>query len=140
MNEKEEIKQLRRDLDDLESQWQIIWRFYIQPLWAKLYEVLNVEPTDPKAHRLYPGETIPGPGHSLDEVKRHYVLTELRRLRGNKMKTARSLGVNVKTLYNMLRKWGILDEPIDASEEEEETAETQRRESAHPESGDVPLG
>ena len=45
---------------------------------------------------------------SLDAVKRAHVLEVLRNHGGNKTRAASALGINVKTLYNNLEKWGIL--------------------------------
>ncbi|MGQ9590129.1 MAG: sigma 54-interacting transcriptional regulator [Planctomycetota bacterium] len=50
------------------------------------------------------------PTLSLDEVKRIHVARVLRENRGNKMRTARILKINVKTLYNLIRRLGI-EEP-----------------------------
>ncbi|MEC9353271.1 MAG: helix-turn-helix domain-containing protein, partial [Planctomycetota bacterium] len=44
---------------------------------------------------------------SLEEVKRAHVAKALAENRGNKTKTARQLGINVKTLYNLVKKLGI---------------------------------
>ena len=44
---------------------------------------------------------------SLEDVKRAHIAKALAKNRGNKTKTARQLGINVKTLYNLVRKLGI---------------------------------
>ena len=44
---------------------------------------------------------------SLEEVKRAHVTRVLHANGGIKMKTARQLGINVKTLYNLIRRLGI---------------------------------
>lgn len=44
---------------------------------------------------------------SLEDVKRVHIAKALAKNRGNKTKTARQLGINVKTLYNLVRKLGI---------------------------------
>jgi len=44
---------------------------------------------------------------SLDEVKRIHIANVLHENEGNKMKTARILKINVKTLYNLMRKLEI---------------------------------
>ena len=44
-------------------------------------------------------------GLSLDEVERRYLLATLRRLGGNKARTAEALGVSEKTLYNKLNRY-----------------------------------
>jgi two-component system, NtrC family, response regulator HydG len=44
---------------------------------------------------------------TLDEVKRVHIAAVLKENRGNKMKTARLLGINVKTLYNLIKSLNI---------------------------------
>mgnify|MGYP001969209357 FL=1 len=44
---------------------------------------------------------------SLEEVKRAHVIRVLRRNGGNRMLTASQLGINVKTLYNLVRRFEI---------------------------------
>jgi two-component system response regulator HydG len=44
---------------------------------------------------------------TLDEVKRIHISNVLRENEGNKMKTARILKINVKTLYNLMKKLNI---------------------------------
>lgn len=46
----------------------------------------------------------------LREVEREYVLDALLRARGNKKACAAGLRISVKTLYNMLRRWGVSDD------------------------------
>ena len=43
----------------------------------------------------------------LDEVKRIHIANVLRHNDGNKMKSARMLRINVKTLYNLIRSLDI---------------------------------
>lgn len=102
-------KELEARFEDLESQWSIIWRFYIGPLYEKFYEVLQAlqdhEP-EPIETRTFPGESLScEPGQTLEKIKELYTRSELDRLKGNKMQTARSLNINVKTLYNLLKTW-----------------------------------
>jgi DNA-binding NtrC family response regulator len=47
------------------------------------------------------------PTLSLDEVKRIHIATVLKANQGNKMRTARLLGINVKTLYNLIKSLNI---------------------------------
>lgn len=47
------------------------------------------------------------PSLTLDEVKRIHIGNVLRENEGNKMKTARVLKINVKTLYNLMKRLGI---------------------------------
>ncbi len=44
-------------------------------------------------------------GITLDEIKRHAVIGALQRHGGNKMRAAKELGINVKTLYNLMRRY-----------------------------------
>ncbi|MCH2368370.1 MAG: sigma-54 dependent transcriptional regulator [Planctomycetes bacterium] len=54
-----------------------------------------------------PEETAASSSASLDEAKRAHVSRVLHANGGNKMKTARQLDINVKTLYNLIRRRGI---------------------------------
>lgn len=45
---------------------------------------------------------------SLDEVEKNHILRTLAYNHGNKTKTATSLGITIKTLYNKLHRYGIL--------------------------------
>jgi DNA-binding NtrC family response regulator len=47
------------------------------------------------------------PSLTLDEVKKIHISNVLRENEGNKMKTARILKINVKTLYNLMKKLSI---------------------------------
>jgi len=47
------------------------------------------------------------PNLTLDEVKRIHIANVLKENSGNKMKTARTLKINVKTLYNLMKKLEI---------------------------------
>ncbi len=44
----------------------------------------------------------------LDEVEKNHILRTLAYHQGNKTKTAQSLGITIKTLYNKLHRYGIL--------------------------------
>ncbi|MBI2605055.1 MAG: sigma-54-dependent Fis family transcriptional regulator [Deltaproteobacteria bacterium] len=48
---------------------------------------------------------------SLDELERQHILRILSFHQGNKTKTAMSLGVTIKTLYNKLHRYGLIKEP-----------------------------
>jgi len=48
----------------------------------------------------------------LEEVERRYVLRVLEAVRGNKAAAARILGVERKTLYRKLERWGIAPGPL----------------------------
>jgi DNA-binding NtrC family response regulator len=47
-------------------------------------------------------------GLTLEEVEREYVTRTLSSLRGNKLKAATSLGISRRTLYDKLKKYGLL--------------------------------
>jgi DNA-binding NtrC family response regulator len=44
----------------------------------------------------------------LDEVEKNHILRTLAYNHGNKTKTAQSLGITIKTLYNKLHRYGVL--------------------------------
>jgi Nif-specific regulatory protein len=44
---------------------------------------------------------------TLDEVERHHILRTLDRHRWNKKRVAGILGIDTKTLYNKLRRYGV---------------------------------
>lgn len=48
------------------------------------------------------------PNMPLNEVERYHILRALDFYGGNKTKTAQSLGITIKTLYNKLHRYGIL--------------------------------
>jgi DNA-binding NtrC family response regulator len=59
------------------------------------------------------------PDLTLDEVERHHILRTLERHRWNKKRVAGILGIDTKTLYNKLRRYGV---PIGARGEGDVTA------------------
>ena len=44
----------------------------------------------------------------LEDVERQHILRSLAYHQGNKTRTAQSLGITIKTLYNKLHRYGIL--------------------------------
>jgi DNA-binding NtrC family response regulator len=54
---------------------------------------------------------------TLDELERRYLIHVLARMRGNRSRAAEILGIDRRTLYRMLERFGIAErEPADASE------------------------
>ncbi len=54
------------------------------------------------------------PGETLADVEKRYILSELRRLGGNKSNVAKSLGIGLKTLYRKLESYeGAAEEDAD---------------------------
>jgi DNA-binding NtrC family response regulator len=47
---------------------------------------------------------------TLADLEKEYVLAVFERNRGHRGRTAETLGIDPKTLYNKLRGWGIADE------------------------------
>jgi DNA-binding NtrC family response regulator len=47
------------------------------------------------------------PDLTLDEIERHHILRTLERHRWNKKRVAGILGIDTKTLYNKLRRYGV---------------------------------
>ena len=45
---------------------------------------------------------------TLDELERRHICKTLDALAGNKTKTAKTLGITVKTLYNKLHSYGMI--------------------------------
>jgi two-component system response regulator HydG len=60
---------------------------------------------------------------SLEEVEKNHILKVLAWHHGNKTKTAQSLGVTIKTLYNKLHRYGILQPSQNSSVDAAETIE-----------------
>jgi DNA-binding NtrC family response regulator len=46
----------------------------------------------------------------LDEVERLQILDTIREFKGNKSQAAKRLGITLKTLYNKLHKYGVLED------------------------------
>jgi DNA-binding NtrC family response regulator len=67
------------------------------------------EPPEPgDLVRPAPGPRGEGPTDlTLDEVERHHILRTLERHRWNKKRVAGILGIDTKTLYNKLRRYGV---------------------------------
>ena len=57
-------------------------------------------------------------GATLEEVERRHLLRVLKEMKGNKVKTAKILGIDRRTLYRMAERFGI-----DLGEDTEGTGE-----------------
>lgn len=51
----------------------------------------------------------------LEDVEKNHILRSLAYHDGNKTKTAQSLGITIKTLYNKLHRYGMLPSPTDST-------------------------
>ena len=52
---------------------------------------------------------LPSPTMPLEELEKLHILRCLEHFEGNKTRAAQSLGITIKTLYNKLHRYGILD-------------------------------
>jgi two-component system response regulator HydG len=60
----------------------------------------------PKSSKAESGEYEVG--MPLDELEKNHILRALTYFQGNKTKTAQSLGITIKTLYNKLHRYGVI--------------------------------
>ncbi|HUY33526.1 MAG TPA: sigma-54 dependent transcriptional regulator [Pirellulales bacterium] len=60
-----------------------------------------LRPLAPEARR------VDGPGDKLEDIERTHVIDVLERERGNKARAARALGINRRSLYRLLEKYGV---------------------------------
>lgn len=56
------------------------------------------------------------PGASLNDVERYVILKTLASVNGSTRKTAKILGVSVRTIQNRMRGWGLGRKPSGALE------------------------
>ena len=91
--------ELRKAVDDLERVAQRLKR-HITDIELSL-----------RREKLYSGDELPTwlGCRSEDEVIRILTLDTLEQCQGNKMKAARRLGINVKTIYARLERWAQQD-------------------------------
>jgi DNA-binding NtrC family response regulator len=94
---------------------QYSWPGNMRELWAILQQVSRgdeklITPGDLPAY-LHPGEKNIGDGEdatlTLEEVERRHIARVLTRQNGNKVRSARVLDINVKTLYNKIRYYKL---------------------------------
>ena len=101
------IRELRNVIERLSvlADSQVLTVDALPPAIAKAAQ----EPAEPGG-LARPADGLPGDGGSdltLDEVERHHILRTLERHRWNKKRVAGILGIDTKTLYNKLRRYGV---------------------------------
>jgi DNA-binding NtrC family response regulator len=101
------IRELRNMIERLSvlADSQVLTPDSLPPAIAKA----ATEPADaPRPTGAIPGSGSERPGDlTLDEVERHHILRTLDRHRWNKKRVAGILGIDTKTLYNKLRRYGV---------------------------------
>ncbi len=72
---------------------------------------LLIEPENFPPALLYPPEDLqaipPEPGRSLDDIKKHRLVSALRRTGGNQSETARILGISRTSVWSQMKRFGI---------------------------------
>ena len=101
------IRELRNVIERLSvlADSQVLTVDTLPPAIAKSAQ----EPSEREGPARAPGGP-PGDGVSdltLDDVERHHILRTLERHRWNKKRVAGILGIDTKTLYNKLRRYGV---------------------------------
>lgn len=93
-----DVKKLTELIEDVDGSLEIIWAVWIGPLYERMRRLEDhlEGATDLKLESVY----------TLEDAKKRHVTIVMERHSGNKMRVAKDLGVNVKTLYNMLTRWG----------------------------------
>jgi DNA-binding NtrC family response regulator len=100
------IRELRNVIERLSvlADSQVLTVDTLPPAIAKA----GLEPAEPPGSpRL---DTSRGDGMAdltLDEIERHHIMRTLERHRWNKKRAAGILGIDTKTLYNKLRRYGV---------------------------------
>jgi transcriptional regulator of acetoin/glycerol metabolism len=69
--------------------------------------VSNSDDSDRTRKQSRPASIAPHLARTLDDVEREHALAVLEAVGGNRAVAARVLGVDRKTLYRRLRRWGI---------------------------------
>jgi DNA-binding NtrC family response regulator len=100
------IRELRNTIERLSvlADSQVLTVDALPPAIAKAGQ----EPPEPGGARPTDETGSDGaPDLTLDEVERHHILRTLERHRWNKKRVAGILGIDTKTLYNKLRRYGV---------------------------------
>ena len=109
-------RRLRFAPEALEALQRYDWPGNVRELWHAV-ERASILADDRITAEMLPAEVLAKhrgghdhrvaipPGLPLDEVVRQHTLTTLEHLGGNKRRTARALGISVKTLYNRLDRY-----------------------------------
>lgn len=97
------IRELKNILDEayLKSTGMVIEKDHLPESVFKV-EVKEVEEKEESQEINY------NEGMTLSELERYHICQTLKILSGNKTKTAKSLGITVKTLYNKLHSYGMI--------------------------------
>lgn len=96
--------ELEQRLQSLEDTVQILWGFWIAQLERRVNEL--EEHTRIKERKEHAARKALGM-QSLDDVERDHVMSVYVKSGRNKTETAKALGVNIKTVYAKLKRWGI---------------------------------
>jgi transcriptional regulator with PAS, ATPase and Fis domain len=92
MESRTERREVLMALDDLKGSLGIIFTVFVSHLWERLRAV---------EARL---DDLPPADCTWEEMQRHLLTSRLARNGGNKMRTARELGVDIKTIYAWLNR------------------------------------
>ena len=93
-----EVKKLTELIEDVDGSLEILWAVWIGPLYERMR---RLEQFLEGGQRL-DLDTV----YTIEDAKKRHVMIAMERHGGNKMRVSKDLGVNVKTLYNMLIRWG----------------------------------
>ena len=101
------IRELRNVIERLSvlADSQVLTVDALPPAIAKSGQELAE--ADPPVRPVDDAKGAGRPDLTLDEVERHHILRTLERHRWNKKRVAGILGIDTKTLYNKLRRYGV---------------------------------
>ena len=76
--------------------------------WKRLSACFRFEDLPTELRNPVEGKhALNGESDKLEEIERAHVLEVLEREKGNKARAARALGINRRSLYRLLEKYGI---------------------------------